>query len=427
MKNKFRFFGSSQTRNLLCLSLFGYAGTLLGAMSSSASEVSAPIVLGQSAAFSGTSSHFGQQTWLGSQTYFDEINRKGGINGRKIEVIALNDAYDPELTEKNTREFLQRPDLFALFSYVGTPTLVRALPLILKSRESGSKVFLFSNRTGAKQQRTPPYESMVLNIRASYGEETEQLIRHLVTKMGKKKIALFIQDDAYGLSGKDGVTAALQKQGLSVVVETKYVRGAKFSESMKSQVEKVRSQDVDAVVSIASYEAAAAFVRDSRVSGFSGPIVNISFVGAQDMLNLLKAEGLRSKKDLTQNLFVSQVLPPVSEIGNSLVKEYVELTSQHHPVIPKSISQGEEVKQLSFGGLEGFLNAKVFVELLKRAKEPLTQESFLAAAESDFTLDLGFEVPLKFSKKEHQGLHQVWMTEVVGGEFVLVSSKSQKK
>ena len=262
-----------------------------------ASEALPPIILGQSASFSGASSHFGQQTWLGAQTYFDEVNRKGGIGGRLINVLFEDDAYDPEKTEKNTIEFLKNPNLFALFSYVGTPTVVRILPLIAKARENGSKIFLFSNRTGAKQQRNPPFESMVYNIRASYLEEGEQIVQYLL-KSGKKKLGLFIQDDAYGNSGKDAITSALKTRSLAPLGDVKYQRGAQFSESMKSQAEALKALNVDAIVSIAAYAAGAALIRDARDGGFSGPIVNISFVGAQDMLNLLKTEEKRSKKKL---------------------------------------------------------------------------------------------------------------------------------
>ncbi len=392
--------------------------SLLSASTIKAHAADTPILLGQSAAFSGGASHFGQQTWLGAETYFEELNRNGGINGRPIQVIVKDDAYNPDLTEKNTKDFIAQSDLFALFSYVGTPTVVKALPLIAKSREEKSGLFLFANRTGAKQQRTPPYDEMVFNIRAPYSDEGEAIVKSLAARK-KSRVGIFIQDDAYGQSGKAALQAALDKRGLSILGEEKYQRGAKFSESMQAQAKKLQELKVDAIVSIASYAPAAAFIRDARDAGFKGPIVNISFVGAQDMLNLLIEAGKQAKRDYTKEILVSQILPPLSQKTISVVKEYLDLTEKHLPKIPDAISHGEEVKHTSIGGLEGFVNAKVFAAIAKKAKQPLTRESFLAAANDNFSLDLGLSEPVRFSAKDHQGLHLVWMTEVKKGQFVL--------
>ena len=377
------------------------------------------IILGQSAPFSGPSGQFGRQMWLGAQTYFDEVNRHGGVQGRKITVEALDDKYDVDLAQKNTQQLLKNPELFALFGYVGTPTLLKALPEVQKSREQGSDLFVFSNRSGAAQQRTSPLNSFVYNIRPSYGEETEALANYLVTQ-NRKKIAIFMQDDSYGESGRDGLRKALEKRGLSIVFETKYKRGAAVLESMKTQAEQIANNGADAVVCIASYGAAAGFIRDLRNLDFKGPIANISFVGSSDMLELLKSEGQKSKKDYSVDLINSQVVPPVSDTSVALVKEYVSLTEKYPVQIPETIANHETIRKLSFTGLEGFLNAKAFVEVLRKAKAPLTASSFRKVTEGSLRLSIGLNETLDFSKGSTQALHQVYLTRVVDGKFVVI-------
>ena len=397
-----------------------HASILLLLFSVQALAESKPIILGQSAPFTGPSGQFGRQMWLGAQTYFDEVNRRGGIHGRKIKVEALDDKYDVDLAQKNTAELLKNPDLFALFGYVGTPTLLKALPEVQKMHEKGSEIFLFANRSGALQQRSAPYNAFVYNIRPSYGEETEALANYLISKE-KKKIAVFMQDDSYGESGRDGLKKALEKRGLSIVAEVKYKRGSLVSESMKSQAELIHSKGVDAVVCIAAYGAAAGFIRDLRNVNFDGPIANISFVGSSDMLQLLKTEGDKNKKDYSIGLINSQVVPPVTDTSVPFVKEYLQLSEKHPVSVPESISNHEEVRKLSFTGLEGFLNAKAFVEVLKNAKEPLDASSFRKVTNAGVKVNVGLKEPLVFNKDNPQALHQIYLTQVVDGKFVVIN------
>ena len=392
------------------------ASLILTGLSAHAAEPA--IVLGQSAPFSGPSGQFGRQMWLGAQTYFDSINRQGGVNGRQIKIEALDDQYDPALAQKNTVTLLKDPNVFALFNFVGTPTILKALPEVDAARKNGSNIFVFGARSGAQQIREEPLSHLVFNIRPSYAEETEALVEHL-TKRGTKKIGIFIQDDSYGESGKSGVKAALEKRGLTVLGESRYKKGAAVTETMAEQAKELKSKGVDAIVSIASYGAAAAFVRDARIIGYSGPIANISFVGSGDLLDLIQAEGRKVKKDFTLNLINSQVVPPVTDSKNALVAEYVSLSTKTPAQAPKTISMGETIRPLSFTGFEGFLNAKAFVEIMKKAKVPLTQKSFSEAA-ALFDADLGLIERLKFNANSHQALHHIYLTEVKDGRYVLI-------
>jgi len=375
------------------------------------------ILLGQSAAFHGSSADLGSELWRGSQAYFDHINKKGGINGRKIKVVSIDDGYEGHRTLVNTIELVNQHKVFALYGYVGTPTIVKALPAIQKF--SHQDLFLFSNFTGAQPQREAPHNKYVFNIRSSYRQETSGIVKNLVD-VGFKRIAVFIQFDAYGRSGADGVKRALKKYNKKMVAESTYKRGIKFSESMKRQVDQIIRAKADAVVSIGSYAACAAFIRDARTAGFKGPIANVSFVGANSLLHLLRADQKNHPVNLTQNLINTQVVPLWDDKTIALVREYRKLMPKTVTRLPADLEneRGNTRDQFSFVSLEGFLNAKVFVAVLKKAPKKLTRQNFYKTAESMGSIDVGLGHSLLFSPGDHQASDKVYYTTVRNGKYV---------
>lgn len=383
------------------------------------------ITFGQSAAFKGTSSALGSELWRGSEAYFKEINSQGGIQKRKIKILSLDDGYEGKVTLTNTIKLISREKVFGLYGYVGTPTIVRALPVIQKFSRQG--IFLFSNFTGAQPQREPPHNQYVFNIRSSYRQETAGLVQNFV-KIGYKNFGVFIQSDAYGKSGADGVSRALKNFGLKILGEATYERGIPYNTSMTAQVDVLRSKNVEVVISIGSYEACAAFIRDLRLSGFEGPVANVSFVGADSLLQLLKEEEKRSKKKITTKLVNSQVVPPWSDITVPLVKEYRELIDKHNPQVPHHlVDPGFVPAKYSFVSLEGFLNAKVLVEVLKRAPQNLTRRNFVETIENINDLDVGLGHKVSFNKTKHQGLNAVFFTTIENGKYVSVNDWTKLK
>ena len=376
------------------------------------------IIFGQSAAFKGTSSALGSELWRGSEAYFKHINSQGGIGGRKIKVLSLDDGYEGNVTLTNTIKLIAKKKVFGLFGFVGTPTIVKALPVIQKFSNQG--VFLFSNFTGAQPQREPPHNKYVFNIRSSYRQETAGLVQNFV-KIGHKNFGVFIQNDAYGKSGADGVSRALKKFGLKILGEVTYERGTPYKTPMLAQADILKSKGVEVVISIGSYEACAAFIRDMRLSGFKGPIANVSFVGADSLLQLLKNEEKRSREKITTKLVNSQVVPPWNDTTVPLVKEYRDLMNKYNPKIPDHLKDPSFVPaKYSFVSLEGFLNAKVLVEVLKRASKNLTRTTFVEALESIKGLDVGLGPKISFSKTKHQGLDAVFFTTIDNGRYILI-------
>jgi ABC-type branched-subunit amino acid transport system substrate-binding protein len=373
------------------------------------------VLLGQSAAFKGAAAGLGTELWRGAQAYFDKVNAAGGVNGRKIRVISLDDGYEGDVTLPNTVKLVNLDNVFALFGYVGTPTLVEALPAI--QNYSGQGLFLFSDFTGAQPQREPPHNKYVFNVRASYRQETAALVRNF-EKLGLNKIGVFIQNDAYGHSGEDGVTRALKEKGLAIVAETTYERNLPYETSMDKQVADLKAAGADAVIAVGAYTQCAAFIRDARKAGWNVPIANLSFVGANQLLNKLAQEEKTSGTNLTANLVNSQVVPCWTDTSNALVAGYRADMDQDNPQLPPELQDPDyKPSQYSFGALEGYLDAKMFVAILRKTPVKLTRKSFIKAAESAKGLDMGMGAKLSFSPTNHQASNQVFFTTVQNGQW----------
>ena len=301
---------------------------------------------------------------------------------------------------KNTNDLIGQDHAFFLFDYVGTPTLTRTLPL-LRYYQSENIVNV-APLTGADPQRLPPYDQFVFNIRASYREETRGLVRYFHSK-GFRKLGIFAQADAYGKSGELGVVDALAEFGLKIVRVVTYSRNQPFEDDMSAQVKLLRESGVDAVITVGVYGPAAAFIRDARLTGWGVPIANLSFVNASEMLEKLVAASKAAGKDLTVELINSQVVPSPEDSRYPLVAQF------------RAHSKPQDC---TFIGLEGWLNAVVVTEALRRAGPNPSRISFIHAMESLHGWDPGLGTALEFSASNHQGLHRIWLTKTVAGNWV---------
>ncbi len=193
------------------------------------------IVLGMSAAFSGPSRGLGSELYRGARAYFNHVNDNGGVGGRMVVLKLYDDGYQPDPCVRNTMKLMLEDRVFLLFGYVGTPTVTRVLPILKKFQDE--QVYLFFPFTGAQPQREPPYGDFAFNLRASYRQETAGLVVDNFVGVGRKRIAVFYQADAYGRSGWAGVRAALKAHGERIAGEATYRRGQRFTGSMRRQVE----------------------------------------------------------------------------------------------------------------------------------------------------------------------------------------------
>lgn len=373
------------------------------------------ILLGQSAAFSGPAKALGTELWRGAQAAFSEVNAAGGVHGRQIRVVAYDDGYDGVAAQANTAKLIDGDTVFALFGYVGTPTLVAALPTILKAQPSG--LFLFSNFTGAHVQREDPFKPVVFNVRASYRQETQALVNAFVDELGYKRIGVFYQNDPYGQSGLDGVRRALESKKLFLSSVASYERNLPYSTSMAGQVKVLKAAKLDAIIMVGAYTQCAAFVRDVRAAGYEGWLANLSFVGPDALLRQLKKEG----GTLTNRLVNSQVVPNWADSSIPLVAEYGAAMDKFKPHLPAGLADpGYEEQKRSFMSFEGYINARYFARLAKAAGKDLTRAGFTKAALTT-PVDLnGFKLSLDAAKR--QASNKVFFTVVKDGAWATVSS-----
>ena len=380
------------------------------------------IVIGTSAAFTGPSRALGIELYRGSMAYLEPVNRRGGVHGKKIVIRAYDDGYDPTPAIRNTIKLIDTDDVFLLLNYVGTPTVTRVLPLLKNYLKR--HVYLFFPFTGAEPQRRPPYSDFVFNLRASYQNETEGLVDHFV-RLERKKIAVFYQADAYGRSGWEGVKKALERHGLRINGEATYRRGTEFSTSLKQQVDILQAAGPDAIVSIGSYAACAALIRDARDSGWNVPIANVSFVGSEAMADLLLQIGKVKGFDYTRNLINSQVVPSYEDTSLPAVKEYRQRMDEYGAKVPHPGPSDYQPLRHSFVSLEGFLNAKLLVQILSSLGPTPAKKRINETVEGIRNYDLGIGSPISFGPDKHQGSDRVYYTTLEGDKFVPLASWEQ--
>nr|WP_250645587.1 ABC transporter substrate-binding protein [Salidesulfovibrio onnuriiensis] len=347
--------------------------------------------VGSSLALTGHAGYLGTQTLRGAMSCIRSVNEAGGVHGRTIEVDAVDDSYDPPRCLANTQNFIIGNNVFALFSYVGTPTTVKIMPML---EEAG--VPLLGVFTGANALREP-FNKYIINIRASYYQETEAAVRHLVQDLGFSRIAVFYQFDAYGFDGLIGTELGLKRFGLEPVARGSYIRG---TQDVEEGLARIKASKAQAVVMVGTYDACARFIRRATDEDFTPVYYNVSFVGAEELARRLR--------DLPRApVVMSQVVPPpVAEITNESALDYVRLLGRYYP--------GEVP---SFVGLEGYLNARILVEGLRRAGRDLTREGFIRAIESIADYPLGPDLHISFGPQDHQGLDRVYFTRLREGRI----------
>ncbi|RVU47354.1 ABC transporter substrate-binding protein [Rubrivivax rivuli] len=341
------------------------------------------ILLGQSAAMSGPAAQLGLQMNRGARIFFERLNAEGGVNGRRIELRAMDDGYEPERCAVNTRTLID-DEVFALFGYVGTPTSLAALPLV-----TAANIPFFGAFTGAEALREP-FNRNVFHVRASYYDETALIVKQL-TALGRKKIAVFRQNDSYGQAGLDGVLRALKAQQLAPAAVGLVERN---SVNVAAAVQAIVPAMPDAVVQISAYKSCAAFVREARKAGYGGTFYNVSFVGTQALADELGKDGL--------GVVVSQVMPFPFSTTNALAREYLD-----------AVKRAGGDATANYSSIEGYLAAKVLAEGLRRAGGNPTRASLVDALESMQRYDAGgFQV--SFGPRNRRGSTFVELSMLTG-------------
>src|ERR1700733_13136202 len=263
------------------------------------------IVFGQVAALSGPAQDLGQGMRQGILAAFDDANRHGGISGRTLELRSLDDGYEPEKTVEATQKIIGDDKVFALIGAVGTPKSKAGRPIA-----TAAKAPFIGPFTGAEFLRDP-YNRYVVNIRASYFQETEAWIDHLTRDLGITKIAILYQDDAFGLAGLEGVQQAMAKRNMSLVASGTFKRN---TTAVKSALLDIMKGQPEAVVTVAPYQPVAEFIKLAHQVKMDALFVAISFVGSDSLAKALGKEGA--------GVVISQVVPSPWDASLPVVAGY---------------------------------------------------------------------------------------------------------
>jgi branched-chain amino acid transport system substrate-binding protein len=349
------------------------------------------ILIGSCSALEGPSHFLGTETVTGAKAYFAMINDAGGVDGRKLKLLAYDDSYDPAKTEACFNRLMEQK-VFALGFFVGTPTAVKYLPMA-----ESNKIPLVGLFTGA-QTLYVPLRHWVVNVRASYFDETREQIDGMWGTLGYKKIGVIYPEDAFGAAVLDGVKAALKAHGAEPIAAASYQRQ---TAQVGGAIDTVKAANPDAVVVVGPSNTVAPILKQSHGKGWKPLFLTVSFVGTDELI-------LEAGPD-AEGVVITQVVPPYYLTDFKTVALYRRTLTKYAPS-----------SQPNFVSLEGFVDAMVLVEGLKRAGKDLTREGLIRGIESIHELDLGLgpELKLDYGPKDHKGFDHVLPTVIRGGRAV---------
>ena len=351
------------------------------------------VLFGQSAAFTGPAAELGHDMRLGIQAAFSEINAQGGVHGRKLELESLNDSYESDFALSNTHTLIEKQEVFALIGAVGTPTSHAAAPVA-----QAAGVPFIAPFTGAEFLRDPQLGTVV-NVRASYHQETEAMVARLTEDLGVTGVAVFYQDDSYGRNGLEGAQAALKRRGLEPLVSWSYPRN---TIAVKAATLRIAEADPEAVIMIGAYAPVSRAIELLR-RDIDPIFMTVSFVGSHAL-----AEELG---DDTKGVYVTQVVPLPDDGDIPLVARYHAALSEFDP--------GAEP---GFVSLEGYLAGRLAIVGLKACGPNLSRDCFLRSLRDAGTIDID-GIPLKYGPDDNQGSDAVFLTSIgADGKYDQVDS-----
>ena len=341
------------------------------------------IVFGQSAAFSGPAQELGSNMKLGIEAAFHEVNLQGGVHGRQLELFSLDDTYEPEAAIANTTLLIQERNVFALIGAVGTPTSRSATPIALEAGVPYVAPF-----TGAAFLREARWDNIV-NLRASYYQETEEMVARLTTDLGISRIGVMYQDDSFGRAGYRGVRQALARRGMQPVGVGLYPRNTM---SVKTGVLDLQQAEPEAVILIGAYQPVAASISWARHIGMDPVFMTVSFVGSNALADEFGPAG--------EGVYVTQVVPFPTDDSLSIISSYHDALSAYAPdAVPGFVS------------LEGYMAGRLAIAGLELCGRDVDRACFLDELLQADTITIeGF--PLQYGGQDNQGSDAVFVTVI---------------
>jgi ABC-type branched-subunit amino acid transport system substrate-binding protein len=344
------------------------------------------ILIGSCSALEGPVAGLGKAMTSGAKLYLQHINEQGGVHGRQLKLVCYDDSYDPD---KAIQCFncLQKDKVFCGAFFVGAPPATKYVPMA--EANNFPIVGLF---TGVPFLHDP-FRPHLFNIRNGYAEEAQLQVQHLWKDLGIRKIGVIYQDDACGVATLEGAKKALAKLGGNIVAQGSFARG---SLDVKNAVDMVKSAGAEAVIMDGGYSSIVKVVQESHAGGWHPLFVCVSFVAAEPYIREAKADA--------EGTVITQVVPSYDRTELPTVALYRKLL-------------GSDAKP-SFAQFEGFVDAMVLCEALKRAGQDLTRAKLISALESMHNLDIGLgpDFKLLFSGQRHKGFDGLACTVVRNGK-----------
>ena len=338
------------------------------------------ILIGQTVGVTGTVAGPVKEWNEGALAYFNEINKRGGIHGRKIEMRILDDKFDPALTLANARTLIEQERVFALFGGRGTPHTQGILPLL-----EANNVPLVAPSTGAAVFHRP-VNRLLFNVRAKYQDEIARAVEHFAT-VGITSISLLHVDDAFGEDGLEGFTKAMQARKLAPVAITKFARVKPDFAATAAQVIK---PNPSALIIVSSASNTVEVIKTIRAQGGQMQIMTMSNNSSQSFVKALGTAGI--------GVIVSQITPTPHLLSTRLGQEFGAAAKFSSMTV-------------SYAAMEGFVNAKVLAEGLRRAGPKLTRDGFVRALESMQRVDFG-GLMVTYGPDDHTGSEFVELTMI---------------
>ncbi len=331
------------------------------------------LVIGQSAPLTGANAELGNDIRNGALAYFARVNAAGGVHGRRIELLTLDDANQVPRAEANTKQLVEETGVFALFGYASATLSRPALPIVARHG-----VPFLAPFTGADPMRV--FNKHVYNMRGSYADELEKVVEHFVP-LGVKRFSIVYYDDVVGRENHAAVARALKQRNLDTVSVASFKDRAK--PDIAAGVQEVAAGNPDVVILTTLYKASADFIKLARRSGLGAQMASNSFPGASPLAKELGKDGA--------GVIVASVVPPPTKRSLPIVIEY-----------QAAIEQQLGRKDYSFTSLESYIGAKVTVEALRRAGPRPTRERLMQALDGMHSFDAG-GYAVGFSPTNHNG------------------------
>ncbi len=368
---------------VLAVGLFG-AGSLRAA---SPGVTDTEVVIGSSAGLTGPIAVWGNRmARIGPQAYFNYINEQGGVHGRKIKHIVLDDGYQPPRSVANHKRLIQREKVFALLMSMGTPTVTASISTIVRN-----KVPLIAPATGAhKWGYNTEYRPWVFQVGADYWHMAAVAVDYVIKEKDLKKWCVFYQDDDYGKDVLDGTVNQLKKHSLELIATETYKRGGI---DVSGQVAKLRAAGCNIVMLGTVYRSGSLFMREKEKIGWDIQTVGIAPTATQTFIDLSGSAGVGHLNTMSN--------PPVDS-DRPGVQEFRTLMQKYFPD-----------EKISEEALYGFIGAKTFVAGLQAAGRDLTRESLIAGMRSLKDYDNGITDKITFGPEDHQGVTASYMLEIV--------------